>query len=273
MRLQEVTKCFGSTQVLKDLSLTLIPGEITCMLGPSGCGKSTVLNILAGLLSPDQGTVTGQPQKMGYVFQEDRLLPWRTVTENIHLGNPRATTKQLSQLVDVVGLTGFENHYPHQLSGGMRQRCAIARAYLFQPGMLLMDEPFKSLDYDLRLNMVETLLTLWQEWKSTVVFVTHEMDESLLLGNRILILSPKPCRVKEVITLATPQEDRRLDLPELMEARKRIIQKMTRRDRKTSQVSALGAHVPLPEAPSDWTEQRDFINPNDAYKKKEAHHT
>ena len=232
MMLKEVAKCLGSTQVLKNMTMTLPPGEITCMLGPSGCGKSTLLNILAGLLPPDQGTVTGHQQKMGYVFQEDRLLPWRTVTENIQLGNPMAAPEKLSQLVAAVGLTGFENHYPHQLSGGMRQRCAIARAYLFQPEMLLMDEPFKSLDYDLRLSMVEALLALWQQWKSTVVFVTHEMDEALLLGNRILILSPKPSQVAAVIPLTTPQSQRRLDLPELMEARKHIIQKMARRSRE-----------------------------------------
>lgn len=229
MILKKVHKRFGETQVLKDLTLTLPKGEITCILGPSGCGKSTLLNILAGLMAPDQGSVTGSPQKMGYVFQEDRLLPWRTVKENIQLVNSRATEWQVSQLVEAVGLSGFENHYPRQLSGGMRQRCAIARAYLFHPEMLLMDEPFKSLDYDLRLNMVESLVVLWKQWKSTVVFVTHEMDEALLLGNQVIILTPKPCQVAEMIHLRTPQAGRRLDMPELVEARRKILNNMTQR--------------------------------------------
>lgn len=223
MKLEGIYKNFDEIKVLNNFNLSIEDQEITCILGPSGCGKSTLLNIMAGIIKPDGGVIKNPKKKVGYVFQEDRLLPWRTVYENIRLVNKKAPDSKIKDLINLVGLAGFENKYPSQLSGGMRQRCSIARAFNFESEILLMDEPFKSLDYDLRLNMVEGLIDIWQEWNNTIVFVTHEIDEALLLGDRIVILSKNPSAVENIISIKIPQNMRSLESQELVNVRSNIM--------------------------------------------------
>ena len=223
MKLQGIHKSYDDLVVIEDLNLTIEENEITCIVGPSGCGKSTLLNILANILKPDEGKIHEKKEKIGYVFQEDRLLPWKSVYENIKLVNKNANDLKIRELIEIVGLEGFENATPSKLSGGMRQRVSIARAFNFQAEMLLMDEPFKSLDYDLRLNMVNSLVEIWNKWNNSIVFVTHEIDEALLLGNKIVVLDKNPCKVKEIIKIDTPQHLRSLDNTELVNIRGRLI--------------------------------------------------
>lgn len=223
LKLQGIHKSYDDLVVIEDLNLTIEENEITCILGPSGCGKSTLLNILANILKPDEGKIHEKKEKIGYVFQEDRLLPWKSVYENIKLVNKNANDLKIRELIEIVGLEGFENATPSKLSGGMRQRVSIARAFNFQAEMLLMDEPFKSLDYDLRLNMVNSLVEIWNKWNNSIVFVTHEIDEALLLGNKIVVLDKNPCKVKEIIKIDTPQHLRSLDNTELVNIRGRLI--------------------------------------------------
>ena len=231
MRLEGIYKRFEEVSVLEDFNLNIPDNKIICILGPSGCGKSTMLNIIANVLTPDSGEVIDPKSKIGYVFQEDRFLPWKSVFENIKLVNKSASNQAIDDLIETVGLKGFESKNPHQLSGGMRQRCSIARAFNYEGDLLLMDEPFKSLDYDLRLSMVMALVDIWNKWKNTVVFVTHELDEALLLGDEIVVLDKNPCRVKQVFQLEIPQNLRSLDNPELINLRTKLIRLMRNEER------------------------------------------
>lgn len=231
VRLEGIYKKFEEVSVLEDFNLNIPDKKIICILGPSGCGKSTMLNIIANVLTPDSGEVIDPKSKIGYVFQEDRLLPWKSVYENIKLVNKSASNKAIDDLIETVGLKGFESKNPHQLSGGMRQRCSIARAFNYEGDLLLMDEPFKSLDYDLRLSMVTALVDIWNKWKNTVVFVTHELDEALLLGDEIVVLDKNPCRVKQVFQLEIPQNLRSLDNQELINLRTKLIRLMRNEER------------------------------------------
>jgi NitT/TauT family transport system ATP-binding protein len=196
--------------VLDNLSLRVKKAEIVCLIGPSGCGKSTILNMIAGILAPSQGEVVNHSGRTSYVFQEDRLLPWRNVYQNISVVNPDCTREQVLTLIGRVGLAGFADYYPDQLSGGMRQRCAMARAFNYEANLLLMDEPLKSLDYNLRLEMIKYLSDLWENTRKAIIYVTHEIDEALLLGERILVLAPRPTKVIREFALATPKQGRRL---------------------------------------------------------------
>lgn len=223
MKLEAICKNYGDIRVLKDFNLTIKDKEILCVLGPSGCGKSTLLNILAGILKPDGGRIEEKKKKVGYVFQEDRLLPWKTLRENIQLVDKKAPSAEIEKIIDIIGLKGFEDKYPAQLSGGMRQRSSIGRAFNFQAEMLLMDEPFKSLDYDLRIKMVRNLIDIWQQWNNSIVFVTHEIDEALLLGNKIAVLTKNPCTVETIFTINSPQAFRRLEDRELIDLRSKLI--------------------------------------------------
>lgn len=228
MKLEGVCKGFDEVKVLRDFNLSVDDKQITCILGPSGCGKSTLLNIMAGIIKPDFGNVSENKKKVGYVFQEDRLLSWKNVYENIKLVNKKASDEKIMDLILLVGLQGFEYKYPAQLSGGMRQRCSIARAFNFESELLLMDEPFKSLDYDLRINMVKSLIDIWLKWSNTVVFVTHEIDEALLVGNKIVVLSKNPCTVKTIVNIETHQSKRNLDDEQLVNLRTKIIKDLTK---------------------------------------------
>jgi ABC-type nitrate/sulfonate/bicarbonate transport system ATPase subunit len=195
-----ITKVYGDLNVLQSLDFTVNPGQLVVLLGPSGCGKSTLLSILAGLLGSTQGDCQLGGRAM-MVFQEDGLFPWRRVQENVELGleYKGLTQNQIRQLssraLAGVGLKGFEDYYPSQLSGGMRQRAALARALVMDPDILLMDEPFGALDAITRMKMQQDLLELWQQEGKTILLVTHDVDEALLLADRVLVMAPRPGRI------------------------------------------------------------------------------
>ncbi|QOZ67344.1 ABC transporter ATP-binding protein [Bradyrhizobium arachidis] len=207
-----------ATVALEGLSLSVAEGEFVCLLGPSGCGKSTVLDLLAGFERPTRGSVTidgkpvGRPSPdRGIVFQEATLFPWLSVIDNITFasrlsGLPVAEYRPRAQeLIEMMGLRGFENHAVYELSGGMRQRVSIARAWISQPLLLLMDEPFGALDAQTRLAMQELLLTARERRRSTVLFVTHDIEEALFLSDRIAIMSHRPGHIVEEIVVPYPR--------------------------------------------------------------------
>ncbi len=226
LNISHLTKNFDDLPVLRDLNLSVASDEIISLIGPSGCGKSTLLNIISGLEAPDSGTVTVNSDRLSYMFQNARLLPWRSVYDNIRLVREDAPPEDIRRLIRSVGLEGFENYYPGQLSGGMVKRCALARAFHFGGDILLMDEPFQGLDYGLRMEMLEMLLSIWHQRRQGVLFVTHEIDEALTVATRIAVLSARPTTVEEVITL--PGTDGRdASDPELLEIRRHIIRAIT----------------------------------------------
>jgi NitT/TauT family transport system ATP-binding protein len=182
------------------------------------------LNICSGILEPSKGTIINNSSNISYVFQEDRLLPWKNVYDNIHIVNSSSSREQCMDLLRNVGLEGFEKHYPSQLSGGMRQRCSIARAFNFDADLLLMDEPLKSLDYTLRLNMIKYILNLWNSTKKNIIYVTHEIDEAILLGDKILVLSQRPSKVTKEFRINTSKGARKLNDIGLVEVRSQIIE-------------------------------------------------
>jgi len=201
-------------QALAPVDLTVAEGDFVAILGPSGCGKSTLLRIVAGLDRPTTGTVTldGKPVSgpgadRGMVFQSYTLFPWLTVAENIAFGpresgTPVAERRAIAEkLMAQVGLTQFANHYPKQLSGGMQQRAALARALANDPKVLLLDEPFGALDHQTRSLMQELLLSIWEEHRKTVLFVTHDIEEAVFMANRVLVMSARPGRFKSEVTV------------------------------------------------------------------------
>ena len=200
---------------LDDIDLAVSPGEFLCIVGPSGCGKSTLLRILAGLDRQTAGTMevaaAGWAVKNAMVFQESGLFPWMSVEANVRFGLmtrgvPAAeATARVEAALRLVGLTKFRHHYPHQLSGGMRQRGAIARAFVTDPGMLLMDEPFAALDAQNRVILQAELVRIWEQTGKTVVYVTHSIEEALLLGDRTVIMTAHPGRIKRIIDVPFPR--------------------------------------------------------------------
>jgi NitT/TauT family transport system ATP-binding protein len=210
----------GRFEVLRDLSFTVAEGEFVALLGPSGCGKTSLLRALNGLSRHSGGTILVDGRELATaegdvatVFQSDSLFPWRTVVDNILLGTelrriPRSTARQTAEgLVQLVGLSGFESHYPHELSGGMRQRVNLARALAVDPAVLLMDEPFASLDAQTREQMQVELLRIWGARRKTVIFVTHQIEEAVYLADRVLLMTHRPGRVREEVevTLERPR--------------------------------------------------------------------
>ncbi|MHB1042261.1 MAG: ABC transporter ATP-binding protein [Eubacteriales bacterium] len=208
-------------EVLRDINLSVPENQFLVILGPGQCGKTTLLNVMAGLEPPDSGEVllegkqvTGPNTKMGMVFQKMALLPWKTVMENISMGpklrgvSKREREEKAAYFIELVGLTGFEKSYPYQLSGGMKQRVGIARAYCNDPQVLLMDEPFGALDAQTRYLMEKEILRIWEQAKRTVVFVTNNIEEAIYLGDRIVLLSRCPATVKAgyTIDLARPRQ-------------------------------------------------------------------
>jgi NitT/TauT family transport system ATP-binding protein len=206
------------TVALADVDLRVPSREFVCLLGPSGCGKTTLLKLIAGLILPDSGQilidgtpVTGPGQDRGLVFQNFALLPWADVLTNVAFGlELRGVAKAEREaiahdLLQTVGLAGFERHYPRQLSGGMQQRVGLARALAINPNILLMDEPFSAVDSQTRRLLQEDLLTLHDSTNKTVVFVTHDMDEAVRLGDRVVLMSPRPGRIQEEIEVKLPR--------------------------------------------------------------------
>lgn len=203
---------------LLGLNLEVGHGEFLSVVGPSGCGKSTFLNVLLGLLKPDQGDlqlggkkITGPGYERAMVFQEFGLLPWRTVLANVELGAelkgvPASIRRgRARELINLVGLTGFEHHYPHELSGGMKQRVGLARALATDPEVLLMDEPFAALDAQTRDLMQAELLEIWDKAQKTVLFVTHSIEEAAYLSDRVVVMTCRPGRAKKVIDIRLPR--------------------------------------------------------------------
>jgi NitT/TauT family transport system ATP-binding protein len=203
---------------LEEFDLTIAPGEFCAVVGPTGCGKSTTLGLIAGLARPQGGTVTlfdapvnGVDRRVGFVFQQDAVFPWRNVLGNVMAGPlfrgvPKAKAEEMAlDWINRVGLKGFEGHHPHQLSGGMRKRVALAQTFINNPQVLLMDEPFSALDVQTRELMQEELLQLWAQAKSAVLFVTHDLDEAILLADRVAVLTTRPARVKSVHTIDLPR--------------------------------------------------------------------
>jgi len=239
---QNLTLCFRPKNrepvtALTDLSLAVARGEFVSIVGPSGCGKSTFLNIVLGLIRQDSGTlelngtpITGPSQERAMVFQEFGLLPWRTVAANVELGlelkgTPAAErAKRTAELIKLVGLNGFESHYPHELSGGMKQRVGLARALATEPEVLLMDEPFAALDAQTRDLMQTELLQIWERTKKTVLFVTHSIEEAAYLSDRVIVMTARPGRTKDVLQIALPRpRDYEMRLtPEFNEIKLRI---------------------------------------------------
>ncbi len=227
----------GGLHALDDISFLVYPEQFICVLGPSGCGKTTLLRILAGLLSPTQGEVVfGKsglklPRRgVGMVFQKANLMPWRTVLENIllpleiqHVSHPEALAKA-EALAELVGLKGFQGSLPRDLSGGMAQRVAIARALIHEPDLLLLDEPFGSLDALTRERMGFELTRIWQAMRKTVIMVTHSISESILLADRVVVLSPRPghVRLDLAIDLPRPREENLRYTPAFSELARRV---------------------------------------------------
>ena len=208
------------TQALSDVNLDIRPGELISIIGPSGCGKTTLLRLISGLDRPQRGEVTfkGRPiegpnPERGYVFQQGSLFPWLTVEENIAFGlkaqgKYKERKDEVGEYLEKVGLTGFGNAYPHQISGGMAQRVAIARALIDHPGVLLLDEPMGALDSFTRADLQDRLLDLWEKYHMTMILVTQEVDEAIYLGNRVVIMTPRPGRIKEIVPIDLAQRDR-----------------------------------------------------------------
>ena len=207
----------GKTVALNGVNLDIKENEFICVVGPSGCGKSTLLNIIAGLHEPTSGAayldgkkIEGTGVERGVVFQQYALFPWRTVLKNVMFPlemkkTPKAEAEEIAmKYIKAVGLEGFENSYPKELSGGMKQRVAIARAYAADPEVLLLDEPFGALDAQTRVQLQTELLETWQKEKKTCFFITHDVDEAIILAQRVIIMSARPGRIKKIVDVDIP---------------------------------------------------------------------
>lgn len=224
LTIRNLQKRFDALPVLEGLDLDVREGEVVAVVGPSGCGKTTLLNIIAGFVRADGGTVDVAGGRVGYVFQEDRLLPWRTVAENIGLVRERFDRVEVERLTRLIGLDGFESYYPAALSGGMRQRCSIARAYHFRPDLLLMDEPFKSLDHNLRFEMLDVLMNVGRERRSSILFITHVLDEALAVASRIAVMGERPGGIVRYFSLGETDSRRDADSPKLAAVKRELIE-------------------------------------------------
>ncbi len=214
---QEFERKDGKFLALDTVNLNVEQNEFICVVGPSGCGKTTLLNIIAGLYTPSTGTVkvkgelvTGPGKGKGVVFQQYALYPWLSVQKNVEFGLrmkgvPKSKRAEIAKkYIDIVGLTKFANSYPKELSGGMKHRVAIARAYATAPEVLLMDEPFGALDAQTRAQLQENLLNTWQQERKTCFFITHDVEEAVLLATKIIIMSAGPGRIKEIVPVSLP---------------------------------------------------------------------
>ena len=198
--LKNVYKSFDGLEIFTNFSISFAKNRINCILGPSGCGKSTLLNMLAGTLDADKGEIGGLPPRISYVFQEPRLLPWKTVRKNIEFVLKDHLTEQevkdrTEKYLEMLEMTKFGNYYLSRLSGGMKQRVSLARAFSYDSGLILMDEPFTSLDYKLKKTVINAFIRLWEEDKRTVVYVTHDIDEAVELGDNIYLFSVPPVKI------------------------------------------------------------------------------
>ena len=232
------TKDGGTFTAIRDVTLDIAAGEFVAVVGPTGCGKSTTLSLVSGLEPASRGTVrvhdtpvTGIPDGVGYMFQADAVLPWKNVLDNVALGpRYRGTPKRDAEAkardwIERVGLTGFEDRYPHQLSGGMRKRVAMAQTLITEPSLLLLDEPFGALDVQTRELMQDELLELWSGTGAAVVFVTHDLTEAISLADRVVVMTAGPATIKDVVDIDLPRPRRVEEIrltPEFTELYKRV---------------------------------------------------
>jgi len=230
LEIKGLYKNFGDIALFSDFSMAFHEGTITCILGPSGCGKTTLLNIMGGIIKPDSGQISGFNEKsISYIFQDPRLLPWKTVEENIEFVLNRDIPEEqrhkvTGQLIRLMELDDFAGYYPSKLSGGMRQRVSIARAFAYPSEVILMDEPLKGLDIKLKLNLIRIFSKIWQADKRTVIFVTHNVDEALLLGSDVIVLSRPPAKILLNRQIDLPFEKRSPDSGSLKEMKGSLMQ-------------------------------------------------
>jgi len=222
IKIEKLTKSYNNLKVLNKINFGINEGEFVSIIGPSGCGKTTLLKIIGGLIEPTTGKIkVGEEaarialkkRKFGFVFQNPVLLPWRNVVQNIELPLEISRDKNFKKtsraLLKIVGLRGFEKYYPNQLSGGMQQRVAIARALIFEPSILLMDEPFGALDEITRSQMNSELLRIWkkeEEKTSTIIFVTHSISEAVFLSDKVIVLSKRPAKIETILNIDLPKQ-------------------------------------------------------------------
>ncbi|MCM1988757.1 ABC transporter ATP-binding protein [Oceanirhabdus seepicola] len=219
LKVENIKKNFGDTEVLENVSLSVKEKEFVSILGPSGSGKSTIFNIVSGLLKPDCGTInidgkdfTGKTGRVSYMYQRDLLLPWKKIIDNVAMPlvlkgeKKKKAREEVNKYFHIFGLEGFEHKYPFQLSGGMKQRAALLRTYMFSQDIMLLDEPFGALDAITRSKMQLWLLDIINDLNASVVFITHDIEEAIFLSDRIYILSDKPAVIKEEIIVELPKK-------------------------------------------------------------------
>ena len=238
LELREIDQRFGATVALTSTSLHVDDGEFIAIVGPSGCGKSTLFNIVSGIQRPtggqillDEAEVTGKSGHVGYMLQKDLLMPWRSTLENIALGAAltrrvtRADRARAAEMATRYGLGDFLDHYPHAMSGGMRQRVALMRTLAFARDVMLLDEPFGALDSQTRMEMQQWLLRVWAEQRSTILFVTHDVDEAIFLADRVVVMSPRPGRIRQVfdVGLERPRDLETLTDPRFIALKRDIL--------------------------------------------------
>lgn len=234
VKVNHLTKKFGDLLVLDDMSFDVLDGDLMCVVGPTGCGKTTFLNsltkiydITSGEILLDGQKVDPKKQSIAYIFQGNSTMPWLTVEENVRFGldikgfEEKQKKEQVNKYLDIVGLSQYRNYYPKQLSASMLQRVSIARAFAVEPELLLMDEPYGQLDIELRFKLEDELVKLWELTKTTVLFITHNIEEAVYLGNKIMILTNKPTTVKTTIMNDLPRP-RDIAAPEFVELRNQV---------------------------------------------------
>ncbi|QGQ47159.1 ABC transporter ATP-binding protein [Metabacillus sediminilitoris] len=234
LTLQDISKTFSGIEVIKNLNMQVNDGEFVSILGPSGSGKSTLFSLIGGILTPEKGTIlleddiiNGRTGSISYMPQSSSLLPWRTVLQNVLLGQELTAKKnkeKAMQMLEKAGLTSYVHAYPHELSGGMKQRVSFIRALLSPQPLILLDEPFSALDELTRLDMQKWLLSMWENNRQTVLFITHNIEEALFLSDRIVILSNKPASIVSefVIPFKRPRDEELFLTEEFLEWRRKI---------------------------------------------------
>lgn len=221
LKIEKLSKSYGTLKVLDEIDVEVKKGERVALLGPSGCGKTTILKIVAGLTRPDGGNILLEVLKIGFVFQEDRLIPWKTVCGNLEFVS--SDTHKVEKVLKLVRLWDYRNFYPLQLSGGMKQRVNLARALLVEPDLLLLDEPFKGLDLEIKAELMNEILRMCRSMSITALLVTHDLREALIFADRIYVLSPAPARVKNVLEIDLPSEHRDFCDTKLLDKEKEVL--------------------------------------------------
>lgn len=227
LNMNNVSFSYNNLKILDSFSTDISKNRVTVILGPSGCGKTTLLNLISGLIKPNSGAITNQfSQSISYIFQEPRLMSWKTVEQNILFVldslDPKERILRCTHYLDVLEMTDFRNYYPHQLSGGMKQRCSIARAFAYPSDLMLLDEPFKGLDISLKFNLIKLFNKISKTDHRTSIFVTHDIQEAILIGDEIVVLSKSPVTIKNKYINKVPPEDRIPGDKDLLELEKSL---------------------------------------------------